>query len=66
MSDQGLLECQPIQDTLFGDPQVATVENGIGPEEACLCFCSCRTSAVKVGNSSLNSAALWATRAPQP
>ncbi len=33
---------EPIQDTLFGEGEVVTVEAGVGPDSLCLCSCFCQ------------------------
>jgi hypothetical protein len=64
MSAIGILESPAIEDTLFGDPQVTTVEASEGPDTECFCTCSCRTQSVKVNNGQINSANIWALRSP--
>jgi len=57
-----VLECPPIQDTLFGDPQVQTVDAGDEPDSPCFCMCACKDSSDKISDSRLCSAAAWVGR----
>jgi hypothetical protein len=66
MSEATVLDCEQIQDTLFGDPQVSAFEVAAMPDADCFCTCNCRTSPVKVSNSDLTSASMWANAMPQP
>ena len=61
-STNDVLECPPIQDTLFGDPQVQMVDPGDGPDSPCFCVCACRTREDRISDSQLTAAALWVGR----
>ena len=62
MTANSTLDCPPIQDTGFGDPQVLTVDGGVDPEDVCFCICACKDSSDKASNNRLTSAAVWASR----
>jgi len=57
MSTSAILERPPIEDALFGDPRPVQVQGIDGPDTYCFCICDCTSSADKVANSRLASAA---------
>ena len=56
MTANATLEKTVVEDTLFGDPQVRSVELGQGPDGDCLCTCGCLTRDARSTNSQLTSA----------
>ena len=57
-----VLECPPIQDTLFGDPKVQMFDDGDGPDSTCFCVCACKSREDRITDSQLTSAAAWVGR----
>lgn len=61
MKVSSVLDCLEIQDTMFGDAQVATLEMSDSPDEnGCLCSCSCRGFADRASNSNTAAASMMA------
>ena len=48
-----VLERPAVEDTLFGDPQVTTVEADFDPDSPCFCICGCLTRETRSNNSTL-------------
>ena len=53
MGTSSVLERHAVEDTLFGDPQVVTIEADFEPDSDCFCICGCLTREARSGNSTL-------------
>jgi hypothetical protein len=58
MNATAILERPPIEDTLFGESRLVQARGEDGPDTLCFCICDCSSSADKVTNSRLASAAI--------
>ncbi|MDY7011665.1 MAG: hypothetical protein SVV80_13090 [Planctomycetota bacterium] len=58
MNANATLERPEIEDALFGQDVVTTVEDEVGPDDLCFCICACKDSTTRNTNSRLDSAAL--------
>jgi hypothetical protein len=58
MDATAILERPPIEDTLFGESRLVQAQGEDEPDTLCFCICDCQSSADKVTNSRLTSAAI--------
>lgn len=58
MNATATLERPEIEDALFGQGQVTTMEEEAGPDNMCFCICACKDSSTRTTNSRLDSAGL--------